>query len=132
MIENQRTGLLWRLFMQNPEIKPALDAIGFVADATDVPQTPEGGLNTEGVVFSIFPNPTAGKTTVEFDLTTADAVSIDIADANGRLVRSVFSKQHFPFGKNQIDVSAEGLAAGFYTIILRGSNFSSRVKWSVF
>ncbi len=32
MIENHRTGLLWRLFMQNPEIAPALDKIGFVAD----------------------------------------------------------------------------------------------------
>jgi hypothetical protein len=30
MIENHRTGLLWRLFMQNPEIRPMLDAIGFV------------------------------------------------------------------------------------------------------
>jgi hypothetical protein len=31
MIENHRTGLLWRLFMANPEIAPALDAIGFTA-----------------------------------------------------------------------------------------------------
>ena len=32
MIENHRTGLVWELFMANPEIQPALDAIGFVAD----------------------------------------------------------------------------------------------------
>jgi len=32
MIENYRTGLLWRNFMSNPEVKPALDAIGFKAD----------------------------------------------------------------------------------------------------
>ncbi len=32
MIENHRTGLLWDLFMANPEIRPALDAIGFVQD----------------------------------------------------------------------------------------------------
>jgi hypothetical protein len=31
-IENFRTGLLWKLFMANPEIQPALDAIGFVPD----------------------------------------------------------------------------------------------------
>jgi hypothetical protein len=29
MIENHRTGLIWKNFMQNPEIKPALAAIGF-------------------------------------------------------------------------------------------------------
>lgn len=32
MIENHRTGLVWKHFMKNPEIAPALNAIGFVAD----------------------------------------------------------------------------------------------------
>ncbi len=32
MIENHRTGLVWKHFMANPEIEPALDAIGFVKD----------------------------------------------------------------------------------------------------
>ena len=32
MIENHRTGLVWNLFMANPEIQPALDGIGFVKD----------------------------------------------------------------------------------------------------
>ena len=32
MIENQRSGLIWKNFMANPEIKPALDAIGFRPD----------------------------------------------------------------------------------------------------
>ncbi|MFN2516239.1 MAG: glucoamylase family protein [Pyrinomonadaceae bacterium] len=32
MIENHRSGLVWRLFMSNPEIEPALRAIGFVKD----------------------------------------------------------------------------------------------------
>jgi exo beta-1,2-glucooligosaccharide sophorohydrolase (non-reducing end) len=29
MIENYRTGLLWKMFMSNPEIRPMLDRIGF-------------------------------------------------------------------------------------------------------
>jgi hypothetical protein len=33
MIENYLSGLLWRLFMANPEIEPALEAIGFRKDA---------------------------------------------------------------------------------------------------
>ena len=32
MIENYRTGLLWRNFMANPEVGPALDQIGFKPD----------------------------------------------------------------------------------------------------
>jgi hypothetical protein len=34
MIENYRSGLLWKLFMSNPEIQPMLDKIGFRKDAT--------------------------------------------------------------------------------------------------
>jgi hypothetical protein len=32
MIENYRSGLIWKQFMSNPEIKPALDRIGFQPD----------------------------------------------------------------------------------------------------
>ena len=38
MVENHRTGLVWRLFMSNPEIRPALEAIGFKADSGVSPQ----------------------------------------------------------------------------------------------
>jgi hypothetical protein len=31
MIENSRTGLIWKLFMSNPEIKPMLDRVGFAS-----------------------------------------------------------------------------------------------------
>lgn len=31
MIENSRTGLVWKLFMSNPEIKPMLDRVGFAS-----------------------------------------------------------------------------------------------------
>jgi hypothetical protein len=33
MIENYRTGLIWKMFMKNPEIRPALDRIGFQPDS---------------------------------------------------------------------------------------------------
>jgi hypothetical protein len=33
MIENYRSGLLWRLFMANPEISRALETIGFENEA---------------------------------------------------------------------------------------------------
>ena len=34
MVENYRTGLLWKLFMSNPEVHPMLDRIGFVPDSS--------------------------------------------------------------------------------------------------
>jgi hypothetical protein len=33
MIENYRSGLIWKVFMSNAEIKPALDRIGFQPDS---------------------------------------------------------------------------------------------------
>jgi hypothetical protein len=32
MVENYRTGLIWKLFMSNPEMQPMLDKIGFKPD----------------------------------------------------------------------------------------------------
>jgi hypothetical protein len=34
MIENYRSGAIWKNFMMNPEIGPALQAIGFCASDT--------------------------------------------------------------------------------------------------
>ncbi|MGA7375930.1 MAG: glucoamylase family protein [Candidatus Sulfotelmatobacter sp.] len=36
MVENYRTGLIWKLFMSNPEIQPMLTKIGFEPDRTSV------------------------------------------------------------------------------------------------
>ena len=35
MIENDRSGLIWKNFMANPEIRPALDRIGFLPDKAE-------------------------------------------------------------------------------------------------
>jgi hypothetical protein len=32
MVENYRSGLVWKMFMSNPEIQPMLDRIGFQPD----------------------------------------------------------------------------------------------------
>lgn len=40
MTENYRTGLIWKLFMSNPEIKPMLDRIGFRPDETAAKSSP--------------------------------------------------------------------------------------------
>jgi hypothetical protein len=41
MIENYRTGLLWKLFMSNPEIQPMLNRIGFIADSKTQSTSPQ-------------------------------------------------------------------------------------------
>ena len=51
MIENYRSGLLWDLFMSNPEIDPALVAIGFIPDST----VATFDLSTQSTTWSVYP-----------------------------------------------------------------------------
>jgi hypothetical protein len=123
MIENHRTGLLWRLFMSNPEIKPALDAIGFTADATDTKDVIARNEATEGVLMSVSPNPSTDNTLISIDLQKSETASLDITDATGRVVKTVFQNKNLPEGKNQIPVETKDLTAGFYVFVLRGVDF---------
>ena len=119
MIENHRTGLLWRLFMSNPEIQPALDAIGFVPDATSVKNVSD----TEGGDFKVFPNPTSTDVRLEFDLKKGEKLSLSVNDILGKEILQVFDNQFFTEGKNQANIHISDLPNGFYTLILRGSDF---------
>ena len=124
MIENHRTGLLWRLFMSNPEIQPALDAIGFIPDATTVKNVSD----TEGGDLKVFPNPTSDDVLLEFDLKKGDKLSLFVHDALGKKVIQRFDNQYFTEGKIQINIHILDLPNGFYTIILRGSDFLKKEK----
>lgn len=127
MIENHRTGLLWRLFMSNPEIQPALDAIGFTADATDVKNV----LGTAGGQLAVFPNPSSGSSTIEFDLKKGGKLSLSVVDALGKTVIQVFDNQFFVEGKNRAFIQTKDLPNGFYTILLRGSDFLKKEKFLI-
>lgn len=127
MIENHRTGLLWRLFMSNPEIQPALDAIGFTADATSVKNVSD----TEGGQLAVFPNPSSGSSTIEFDLKKGGKLSLSVVDALGKMVVQVFDNQFFAEGKNRALVQTKDLPNGFYTLILRGADFLKKEKFLI-
>ena len=49
-IENHRTGLLWKLFMANPEIERMQQAIGFLPDSTvpDITERPGEEVSNAG------------------------------------------------------------------------------------
>ncbi len=98
MIENSRSGLLWNLFMQNPEIEPALLAMGFQPDNS---ATQENTWQEAGFEVSIYPNPVAMNTRfqVEFSLLEKQALSAELHDAQGRLLRTYFRQRAFSDGK---------------------------------
>ena len=119
MTENYRTGLLWNLFMANPEIQPALDAIGFVPDS---PGAVTDLLLTSGPLCH--PNPVS-------DLLTIDSpLPIDKIKIIDRIGQTVYTASN-P-GQKQIHVNVSGFEQGLYIVQItmgRQLNFLKFIKF---
>ncbi len=84
MIENHRTGLLWEYFMKNTEIQPALDAIGFTPDSTDIIIATED-TKLQNITLEVFPNPARDFIQIK---TNTEWQHFRLYDTNGRLIQS--------------------------------------------
>lgn len=112
MIENQRSGLLWDLFMANPEIGPALDAIGFVPDASDIDAL---DLTRKGFSAQVFPNPANGESVeVRWTLDQPQTLRARLWQADGRLVKTLFEEREFPAGTFGEKLDLTGLPRGVF------------------
>lgn len=114
MIENYRSKLLWNLFMSAPEIQPALDAIGFVEDLTPVSDASSSSFD-----LLAYPTPTDNAITVEFVLEKTQPISLDLLDAQGRLLRKVFDNEMRPVGLFSEQVEIADLPEGLYFLIVK-------------
>lgn len=100
MIENYRSGLLWNMFMANPEIQPMLNAIGFTPDSTtDVED--EIPTVSDFKIVGNYPNPFNPTTTIVFNLPVRDNVIVDIYNHLGEKVKDLTNKE-FDSGENKI------------------------------
>ena len=116
MIENYRTGLLWKNFMLNKEIKPALDAIGFKDEATSTETVFEKNMNN----VKIFPNPVFSQESIlSLSLNKEQIISAYIVDWSGRTISKIFSDKKFPSGQNDVIFNVSDLANGTYFIHLK-------------
>lgn len=116
MMENERSGLFWELFMKNSEIQPALDGIGFVVDSTVVSGVTD--LEINGFDIQIYPNP-APKNAIanlEIPVIQSATLSADLFDINGRLVQHIFQNKNFSTGIYNQLFKTEQLAPGIYCI----------------
>lgn len=123
MIENYRTGLLWNLFMANPEIQPALDAIGFTEDLSAAKATPEG------VQWLVFPNPTAETLHLESFLLKDETLTLNLLDLQGRCVKEVFKNKKSPAGPLRLKADTSDLPAGLYLLRLKSETGTLTIKW---
>jgi len=122
MIENYRTGLIWKNFMQNSEIKTALDAIGFVP--TDL-RNISGSYDAK---LSIMPNPLNTTGTIMFYAPETQNISLVLYNITGQKIETVINKQMFNKGPQTLNFNASSLSSGVYMIMLTGNNINTIQK----
>ena len=118
MIENYRTGKVWKRFMKNADIQRGLAVAGFttVTDVADdsplVPQNVTLGQN--------YPNPFNPSTTITFSLPRGNAtrVSLLVFDVLGRTV-AVLIDGMLEGGNHAITFDGSRLSSGTYFYQLR-------------
>jgi hypothetical protein len=89
-----------------------------------------GIIETPGAVsFGVFPNPTNGLTTINYNLEQQSDVTITITDAQGRLVQNVQQNTSVNEGQHSANWNSAGLAAGIYFVNLNvnGKNTVQRI-----
>lgn len=119
MIENYRTGLLWQLFMQNPEIAPALQAIGFQADSSPAEEV---FVEKHGFDALVFPNPLPANNAVlnlEFSILKKQVLSAQILDLEGRVLQTLFRDRAMNAGVWQEQVRLQNLPRGVFLLEIK-------------
>lgn len=66
-----------------------------------------------------YPNPATSFTDIQFDLSTSDAISISVLNADGQVVRAIPSEGSLPTGQHTKRIDLTGLPAGNYSISLK-------------
>jgi hypothetical protein len=111
MIENHRSGLLWSLFMSNPEIDPALEAIGFTPDATSTRDA-----LPDPFAWSAFPSPSEGLVTVDLTgLDIPDGCTIRVVGLDGREHLAV---EGLPGQRMGLHIRRPDMSPGLYVLRL--------------
>lgn len=119
MIENARTGLLWNHFMQNPEIQPALSAIGFQPDFVAEEQVAFAGASLE-----LYPIPATVGAPVKLDLRVSkpQALTAVLYSLDGRPIRILFADKSFSSGQFVETIETAALKPGVYWISIQAKN----------
>jgi hypothetical protein len=81
MMENYRSQLLWRMFMRNPEIEPALLAMGFTPDNSVATSAP-----AQQQKWQLMGNPVPAGSPLSLYALQSGAVQVSLFDVQGKLL----------------------------------------------
>lgn len=82
----------------------------------------------ENKLHAIYPNPASGAVTTYFTLAETGKVSVEIIDANGRLVQQPIENQLHLRGQYRLELALQDLPAGVYIVQLKGNGFTLSEK----
>jgi hypothetical protein len=94
-------------------------------------QSPDNGANTLGGIMedfdlSVFPNPTAGATTVAFNLPTEQSFALRVFDLSGRLVMERHGEGFE--GENAIRLESGSLSQGLYILDFQSERLKAQKR----
>jgi len=131
MIENYRTGKVWKRFMKNPDVQRGLQVAGFQT-VTGV-QDLESNIPASLELLQNYPNPFNPSTTIGYQVPgtkTGSGVSglgsgwvrLAVYDLLGREVATLVDEKQAP-GPHSATWNASGFASGMYFYTLRAGSF---------
>ena len=112
MIENYRTGKVWKRFMENADVQRGLQVAGFQPTALGVNEPGNGGPQTFRLEQN-YPNPFNPETVIRGQWSVTSVVHLAVYDVLGRKVATL-GDGRFPAGKFSFTFNANGLASGVY------------------
>jgi hypothetical protein len=125
MIENYRSGLLWKLFMAAPEIAPALALAGIQR-----PTPPTGFYMAVPDAMSkqvdLMRHPDVGRYQLDVATNPGGLFTLTIERADGSVAETVWSGESEPSG-TQVVAFGDQLATGPYVAHLTGSGVDTRL-----
>ncbi|MDZ7267733.1 MAG: GDSL-type esterase/lipase family protein [candidate division KSB1 bacterium] len=120
MIENYRSGRVWRRFMQNPDIQRGLQRAGFMPVTGVVAKNfqPPAAFT----LFQNYPNPFNPITNIRLSLAQPMPVKLRVFDLAGRVVATLFQGT-LAAGSHEFVFDGRHLAGGIYFYELQAGAF---------
>ncbi len=108
------------------------DTLGYAIGSTVVLKTTNGGITfinnhnnslpTDYKLYQNYPNPFNPTTIIEFSLPVSSAISLNVYQSNGKLVKTLIENSEYTRGNHSIEFNASGLSSGVYFYSLSADN----------
>jgi hypothetical protein len=112
---------------------PNYTNLDFVVDSAKVNPVPSGATgigkpSASLIEANLYPNPTAGKTTVSYSIPSKTPVAIMLYDVAGRLVGTVLEETEQIPGTYHVGIETTGLESGLYFLRIRSGSYETTLR----